>query len=61
MKTMLKINKTKPNTIGRKIFQHKRINWSTRYRGKEARTQIKKNKMKDVFKPRTKGSIKKNQ
>jgi hypothetical protein len=42
MKIILKINITKPKTIGRKIFQHKRINWSTRYRGNEARTHMKK-------------------
>ena len=54
---MLKISRTKPSTNGKKIFQHKRINWSTRYRGNDARTQIKKNKMKDVFNPNTKGSI----
>jgi len=58
---MLNISRTNPKTIGKKIFQHSRINWSTRYRGKEARTQIKKNKINDVLNAKTKGSIKNNQ
>ncbi len=59
--TILNINKTKPRTIGKNIFQHKRINWSTRYRGKDARTQIKKNRINDVLNAKTNGSIKNNQ
>jgi hypothetical protein len=51
-------NKTKAKASGKKIFQHKRINWSTRYLGNDARTQIKKNKIKETFKPRIKGSSK---
>jgi len=39
---MLKINKTKAKESGRKIFQQSRINWSTRYLGKDALTHIKK-------------------
>jgi hypothetical protein len=58
MKTILKINKTKLNANGKNIFQHKRINWSTRYLGNEALTQIKKNKISDVLTAKTKGSIK---
>ena len=50
------MNNTKAKDIGKKIFQHKRINWSTRYLGKDARTQIKKKRMNPVFIPRTKGS-----
>jgi hypothetical protein len=51
-----KINKTKVRANGRKIFQHKRINWSILYRGNDALTQIKKNNIKPVLKPKTKGS-----
>jgi hypothetical protein len=50
------MNNTKANDNGKKIFQHKRINWSILNLGKLARTQIKKNKIKDVLKPKTKGS-----
>jgi len=49
------LNKTKAKAKGKKIFQHKRINWSTRYLGKEALTQIKKNKIKLVLIPKIKG------
>jgi hypothetical protein len=61
MNIILNINKTKPNTIGKKIFQHNRINWSTRYLGNEALTQIKKNKINEVLSPNTNGSITNNQ
>ena len=57
MKIKLKTNKTQLKDNGKKIFQHKRINWSTRYLGKDARTQIKKNKINDVLKPKINGSI----
>lgn len=50
---------TKQKENGKKIFQHNRISWSTRYRGKDARTQIKKKRTKEVFKPKIKGSIRK--
>lgn len=56
---MLKINNTKANARGKNIFQQSRINWSTRYRGKDALTHIKKNRTKLVLIPRTKGSRKK--
>jgi len=59
MKTKLNINKTKLKASGNIIFQHKRINWSTRYLGKDARTHIKKNKIKDVLTAKKKGSKKK--
>ena len=55
---MLKINKTKAKESGRKIFQQSRINWSTRYLGKDALTHIKKKRIKLVFIPKIKGSIK---
>jgi len=50
------MNNTKAKDRGKKIFQHKRINWSILNLGKLARTQIKKNKINDVLKPKTKGS-----
>ena len=52
--------RTKAKDNGKNIFQQSLINWSTRYLGKEARTQIKKNKIKLVFIPRIKESRNKN-
>lgn len=48
--------KTNDNEIGKKTFQHRRINWSIRYLGNEARTQIKKNNIIDNLKAKIKES-----
>jgi len=52
----LNVIKTKDNEIGKKTFQHKRINWSILYLGNEARTQMKKNNIIEILKDRTKES-----
>ena len=56
---MLNISNTMANDSGKKIFQQSRINWSIRYRGNEARTQIKKNNIPLVLRPKTIESIRK--
>ena len=43
--------KTKASDNGKKTFQHSRINWSIRYLGNDALTQIKKNKIIDILAP----------
>ena len=53
---MLKVIKTKDKEIGRNTFQQRRINWSIRYLGKEARTQIKKNSIIESLKAKIKES-----
>ena len=52
-----KLKITKANESGKNIFQHNRISWSTRYLGKEARTQIKKKSIKQVLKPKKRGKV----
>ena len=52
----LKVTKTKDNEIGKKTFQHKRINWSILYLGNEARTQMKKNNIIESLKAKAKES-----
>lgn len=52
------IKKIKANTNGKNFVQHKLINWSNLILGKDARIQINKKTKMDIFKPKTKPSIK---